>query len=132
MSHSHKCTTCHVMCHPIPDASKNVKFWLSRNPTKFDRVTRFRETNSKVKSVSSSEILKISGFQLKLPFYHFSEKLNFPWVLQTYQSIQSKNVVFHPHSPLDIKVLQDKAIVKCNNQQMIHCNVSNHYTIVNW
>ena len=25
-----------AMCHPTPDASKNVKFLLSRNPTKFD------------------------------------------------------------------------------------------------
>ena len=56
MSHSHKCTTCHAMCHPTPDVSKNVKFRLSRNPTKFDWLTRFRETNSTVKSVSSSNI----------------------------------------------------------------------------
>ena len=38
------------------DTSKNVKSRLSWNPTKFDRVTRFRETNSTVKSVSSSKI----------------------------------------------------------------------------
>ena len=56
MSHSHKYTTCHTMCHLTPDISKNVKFWLSRNPIKFDEVTRFRETNSTVKSVLSSEI----------------------------------------------------------------------------
>ena len=31
----------HSMCHSIPGASKNVKFRLSRNPTKFDWVTRF-------------------------------------------------------------------------------------------
>ena len=46
----------HVMCHPTPNVSKNVKFQLSHNPMKFDRVTRFREMNSTVKSVSSSEI----------------------------------------------------------------------------
>ena len=62
------------MCHPTPGASKNVKFRLSRNLTKFDGVTRFRETNSTVKSFSSSEIYKIFGFQPKLTFYHFSEK----------------------------------------------------------
>ena len=56
VSHSHKCTACHVMCHPTPNASKNMKFRLSWNPTKFDGLTRFRETNSTVKSVSSSKI----------------------------------------------------------------------------
>ena len=55
MIQSHKCTTCHAMCYPTLDASKNVKFRLSLNMTKFDGVTRFRETNSTVKSVSSSE-----------------------------------------------------------------------------
>ena len=75
VSHSHKCTTCHAMCHPT------LKFRLSRNSTKFDEVTRFRELNSTVKSVSSSEVYKIFSFQSKLPFYHFSEKLNFSRVL---------------------------------------------------
>ena len=56
VSHSHKCTTCHAMCHPTPDVSKNMKFRLSRNSTKFDRVTRFHEKNSMVKFVSSSKI----------------------------------------------------------------------------
>ena len=56
VSHSHKCTTCHAMCHSTPDASKNVKFQLSRNPMKFDVLTRFCEMNSTVKSVSSSKI----------------------------------------------------------------------------
>ena len=46
----------HAMCHPTPDTSKNVKFQLSRKWTKFDRVTRFRKTNSTVKLVLSSEI----------------------------------------------------------------------------
>ena len=45
----------HVMCHLTPDALKKEKFRLSRNPTKFDGVTRFRETNLTVKSVSSFE-----------------------------------------------------------------------------
>ena len=49
--HSHKCPTCHAMCHSTPDASKNMKFLLSQNLTKFDELTRFRETNSMVKSV---------------------------------------------------------------------------------
>ena len=56
VSHSHKCTTCHAMCHPTLNASKNVKFRLSWNLMKFDEVTRFCETNSTVKSVSPSEI----------------------------------------------------------------------------
>ena len=58
----------HDKCYPTPGILKNVKFQLSRNPTKFDVITRFRETNSTV---------KISSFQPKLPFYHFSKKLNF-------------------------------------------------------
>ena len=37
-------------------ASNFVKIQLSQNSTKFDWVTRFRETNSTVKSFSSSEI----------------------------------------------------------------------------
>ena len=79
VSHSHKCTTCHAMCHLTPNVSKNVKFRLSRNLTKFNGVTIFRETNSTMKSVSSSEIYKMSGFQPNLPFYHFS-KIRIFWV----------------------------------------------------
>ena len=75
MSHSFKCHVSlatphgyHAMCPspkvscgihmvmPCMDASKKVNFCLSWNPTKFYRVTRFREMNSMVKSVSSSEI----------------------------------------------------------------------------
>ena len=41
---------------------KTCKFRLSRNSTKFDVVARFRETIPTVKSVSSSEIYKNSGF----------------------------------------------------------------------
>ena len=46
----------HPMCHLTPGTSKNMKFQPSRNSTKFDWVTRFRTTNSTVKSVSSSKI----------------------------------------------------------------------------
>ena len=45
-----------IMCYPTLDTSENVKFRLSWNPTKFDKVTRFREMNSKTKSILSSEI----------------------------------------------------------------------------
>ena len=78
------------MCHPTPDASKNMKFRLSENPTKFDEVTIFHETNSTVKSVLSSEIYKIFGFQPKLPFYHFLENLNFSPVLQSILNYKEK------------------------------------------
>ena len=46
----------HPMCHLTHSVSKNVKFRSSQNSTKFDWVTRFRETNSTVKSVSSFKI----------------------------------------------------------------------------
>ena len=42
--------------HYQPIASNFVKIQLSQNSMKFDWVTRFRETNSTVKSVLSSEI----------------------------------------------------------------------------
>ena len=42
--------------HSTDVASNFVKIRLSRNSTKFDWVTRFHETNSTVKSVSSSKI----------------------------------------------------------------------------
>ena len=42
--------------HSMPVTSNFVKIRLSQNSTKFDWVTRFRKTNSTVKSVSSSEI----------------------------------------------------------------------------
>ena len=51
------CVTCHITwLYPTPDASKDKKFRLSRNPMKFDWAARFHETNSMMKSVSSSEI----------------------------------------------------------------------------
>ena len=46
---------CQVSRTPL-GALKNVKFRLSRNPTKFDVVARFREMIPTVKSVSLSEI----------------------------------------------------------------------------
>ena len=46
---------CQVSRTPLR-ASKNVKFRLSRNSTKFDVVARFYETIPTVKPVSSSEI----------------------------------------------------------------------------
>ena len=49
-------STYFAMCPPTPHASKNVKFRLSQNSTKFDVVARFRETIPTMKSVSSSEI----------------------------------------------------------------------------
>ena len=62
----------------MPIASNFMKIQLSQNSTKFDWVTRFRETNSTVKSVSSSKIYKnFRFFYGKLLFCHFSEKLHF-------------------------------------------------------
>ena len=64
--------------HSMSIALNFVKIRLSQNSTKFDWVTRFREMNSTVKSVSSSEIYKnFRFFYGKLPFCLFSEKLNF-------------------------------------------------------
>ena len=62
-------------------ASKNVKFRLSRNLTKFDAVTRFRETIPTVKSVSLSEIYKNSGFLAEITILPFFRKLKFSRVL---------------------------------------------------
>ena len=45
-----------AMCHLTPHVSKNVKFRLPHNPTKFDVVAKSREKISTEKSVSSSEI----------------------------------------------------------------------------
>ena len=42
--------------HLMPIASNFMKIQLSQNLMKFDWVTRFREANSMVKSISSSEI----------------------------------------------------------------------------
>ena len=61
---------CQVSRTPL-GASKNVKFLLSRNSTKFNVVARFRETIPIVKSVSSSEL-----YFTILPFFI---KLGFSW-----------------------------------------------------
>ena len=52
MSHPNKCQVSLITL----GVSKNVKFRLSQNLTKFERVTRFREMILTVKSVLSSEI----------------------------------------------------------------------------
>ena len=57
--------------------SKNVKFRLSRNSTKFTMVARLRETNSMARSVFHPRSRKIPDLQPKLPFYPFSGNLNF-------------------------------------------------------
>ena len=56
-------------------ASKNVKFRLSRNLTKFDGVSRFRETIPTVKSVLSSEIYKNSIFSIEITVLSFFRKI---------------------------------------------------------
>ena len=58
VSHS-KCAKCPVLRLLL---RKTCKFRLSWNSTKFDVVARFRKTIPTVKSVSSSEIYKNSGF----------------------------------------------------------------------
>ena len=65
-----------------PGASKNVKFRLSRNSTKFDVVGRFRETIPTVNSILSSEIYKNSGFLTEITILPFLIKLEFSQVLQ--------------------------------------------------
>ena len=54
--------TCpHAMCHNVirPFASKNVKFRLSRNSTKFNYVPRFREMNCPRRHPRSREISRL-------------------------------------------------------------------------
>ena len=57
--------------------SKNVKFQLSRNLTKFDVLAGFRETIPTVKFVSSSDILKKFEFSTKITVLPFIIKLDF-------------------------------------------------------
>ena len=54
-----KCAKC-LALRSLP--RKMCKFLLSRNSTKFDVVARFQEKIPMVKSISSSEIYKNSGF----------------------------------------------------------------------
>ena len=63
-------------------ASKNMKFLLSRNSTKFNVVARFRETIPTVKSVSSSEIYKNFEFFTEITVLLFFRKLEFSRILQ--------------------------------------------------
>ena len=80
----HVATTWSCYVAPLlvsPDTLKNVKFRLSRNSTKFNWVTRFRETIPMVKSVLSSNIYKNSRFSIvllrQLSFCHFFSKIEF-------------------------------------------------------
>ena len=61
---------CHVSLATL-GVSKNVKFILSHNLTKFNRVIRFHETISMVKSVSSFEIYKKIGFSTEITVLPF-------------------------------------------------------------
>ena len=53
---SHHISLRPILQHPTHRASKNIKFRLSWNSTKFDVVARFHETIPTMKSISSSEI----------------------------------------------------------------------------
>ena len=67
----------HAMCHPTPNASKNVKFRLSRNLTKFDELTKFRETNSTVEVRFVIRDLKNFRFSIKIIVLPFLRKTKF-------------------------------------------------------
>ena len=62
------------MSHVTFIASKNVKFRLSRNLTKFNAVTRLHENIPTVKSVSSSEIYKNTRFFAEITILPFFRK----------------------------------------------------------
>ena len=83
----------HATCHLTPYASKNVKFKLSWNATKFDVVSRFCETISMVKFVSSSEIYKNFGFLTRITVLPFLRKIEFSRVLHSspLKRISSRN-----------------------------------------
>ena len=70
-----------AMCHPTSPASKNVKSLPPRNPMKFDVVTKFFETISTEKSVSSFEIYKNFDFT-EIAILPFLRKLDFIRVSQ--------------------------------------------------
>ena len=84
------------MCHLTPHALKNVKSRPPRNPTKFDVVAKFRETISTEKSVSSSEILKNSGFSAEITILPFIQNLGFSGVSHATQ--------IHKETPIDVVV----------------------------
>ena len=71
-----KCAKCPALRSLL---RKTCKFRLSRNSTKFDMVTRFRETIPTVKSVSSSEIYKNFGFFIEITILPFFRKSGFSW-----------------------------------------------------
>ena len=77
-----------VMCHLTPHALKNVKSRLPRNPTKFDVVSRFRETNSTEKSVSLSKIYKNSRFSADINILPFIQNHGFSGVSQLCRNIK--------------------------------------------
>ena len=98
MSYSQKCTIYHTICHPTPNTSKNVKFQLSRNTTKFDRLIKFREMNSTIKSVLSSEILKNSSFSIKitiLPFFRKFKIFRVSHYTYIYDVVGSTNISYY-------------------------------------
>ena len=96
-------TTWHVpQCEPLNTyhmsritlvASKNVKFRLSQNLTKFDAVTRLHENIPTVKSVSSSEIYKNFRFLAEITILPYFRKLKFSRVLHSspLKRISSRN-----------------------------------------
>ena len=76
---------CHITCpsqavlrHPTLDASKNVKFRLSQNSTKFDMVARFRETIPTVKPFRHPRSRKFLGFSRNYRFTLFQKIRIFP------------------------------------------------------
>ena len=97
----------HVKCHSTPRASKSMKFLLSHNPTKFDRVARFCEMIPTVKSVSSSEISKNFRFSCIIPTKLLFCPFQFYWVLHCLPNIRIvKLVAFRVHIKTNEDVLQ--------------------------
>ena len=90
-------------------ASKNMKFRLSQNLTKFDAVTRLHENIPTVKSVSSSEIYKNSRFLAEITILHFFRKLKFSRVLQM---VTSAKVYLGEDS-------RSSELIKINHQSLV-------------
>ena len=87
VSHSSKFATphgYHAMCHPTLDASKNMKFRLPQNPMKFDRVTRFCESNSTTKSILLFETLYLFFKDTRKTSLHYKR-------IHMYDSLRSFN-----------------------------------------
>ena len=70
-----------------------MKFRLSRNPTKFKGVTRFREINSTVKSVLSSVIYKMFDFPTEITILPFLKKIEFFFLGSTFPIYKSNLVL---------------------------------------